>query len=74
MSGIAKVYVRREDPDAPIELVFCRADDTCAQVTPGKHISIMEGRHWRADKEFTHAAVASESWMQVGQSLNEARY
>ena len=73
MSGIAKVYMKRKGSDAPITLVFCRADDTYAEVEPRRNMTIIEGSHWRAEPVFTHATIASQSWMRVRRSLNETR-
>ena len=74
MSGNAEVYIQLEGPHAPEALVFCRADDTDAQVEPRKHMRIIGRRHLRAEPVFTHAAVASQSWMQERRSMNEAPY
>ena len=72
MRGIAKVHIRREEPETPITLVFCRPDDTYAEVTPIKGTPIVQGAGWRARHEFTHAAIASQSWMRARRTLNEA--
>ena len=72
MCGIAKVHIRREDPETPITLVFCRPDDTYAEVTPIKGTPIVQGAGWRARPEFNQAAIASQSWMRARRTLNEA--
>ena len=72
MSAIAKVHIRREEPETPIALVSCRADDTYAEVTPIKGTPIVQGAGWRARREITHAAIASQSWMRARRTLNDA--